>query len=88
MITIGYFKSLTIANQALEFIASFPDNGGKRCFKIGKCQSSSFPSVDFDEEKWNKLHPDLSQFARMTVQEMRGALRAWSRLVLGKNKRR
>lgn len=71
---LHYFRSVPVAEKALTFIASFPGNGGKRYFGIGKCPSSGFPSVYCDVEKRPR------GTGGMSIDAMRGALRAWSRL--------
>ena len=68
--TLGWFSSVPEAKKALAFVASFPGNGGKKQFTLDL--SGEFPSVNVFLAK--------KPFGSMSVEEMRGALRAWRRL--------
>lgn len=69
---LGYFKSKRSAQEALDFVASFPGNGGKSNFGIAFCHHSKAVTVVFLGEHGTTF--------RMNVDTMRGAVQAWNRL--------
>lgn len=76
--TIHYFSSDPIAREAIDFLASFPGNGGKECFGVDVCQLSGALRVFFDPVQYKRRHEGRSP--GMTIDAMWGAARAWARI--------